>query len=238
MNRAKKCELQGLIKKAGLMALSVFFIASFAHAKPVKKNQPQVFDIKGGVTLLSPVQSDEDRKQLNEKYKEDLFNYEKSRLLHTYSPKTEYQMYLPLDIADIPVFRVKTGYQSNFDLIDKKDKLSVYLLQNKQAQHFFGLYKQRILAWNAGIPASDATVEIAMNQEALYPFLTMVLDSDRTTPEMMAYFEKRLGSKDMDNLRNWVLFNSETSTLLDVLANELVKQRLSAEIDAKKGFKK
>lgn len=155
--------------------------------------------------------------------------YERSVLIHNYSPRTNHQILLPLDIADIHVKKVKgIGYETNFDLSGKKDKLSVYLSQNKHALHLLGLYKQRILAWNNGVPPSGTTVQNAIDQEALFKFLEIELTSTTTTPEMLTYFEKRLGSKEIDILRNWVSANSDegvTKSVVDILSESLATSK-------------
>lgn len=132
-----------------------------------------------------------------------------SRLIEAYGPKTEDQMYLPRDIADIPIKKVTDGYLTKSEISNKNDRLSIYLSQNQQALRFVGLYKQRILAWNEGYASNGMTVEKALNIEALYPFLDMRIKPETTTSSMLQYFENRLGVRDFYNLQRWVAFSTK-----------------------------
>lgn len=136
-----------------------------------------------------------------------------------YAPKTNDQMYLPLDIADIKMNRVEDGYLSKSELLSKKDKLSVYLSQNAQARHFVGLYKQRVLAWSSGEAPKGMTVERALNIEALYPVLSIELQPNTTNLEMLKYFENRLNAKDFFMVKHWVDTGQpdEKKTVADII---------------------
>ena len=169
-----------------------------------------------------------------DRYRAEVTQHLRSKIAANYAPRTEYQMYLPLDIADIPVLHVKEGYLTNADLKGRKDKLSIYLSQNKQAQHFFGLYKQRILAFHGGTAPLGMTIEEGMNEEAVFDFLSIQLDAFRVTELQLAYFANRLSAGDYTILAAWVADNSQfeqrskKATVLEVLTEYAVISKLGS----------
>lgn len=156
------------------------------------------------------------------------FTSASSRLREVYSPVRYGQYALPADIATMRVGRVKSGVLSNFDMFGKKDKLSVYLFQNKAAMRLYGLYEQRMIAWNNGKAEFGVTVERAINREAKHNFLDTVLTSNATTIDMVKYLDGRLSVKDSDILRVWLIRHKDeaiTGTVIDILANGISQQK-------------
>lgn len=163
--------------------------------------------------------------------KEDALRQEYFKeLIGRYSPNSNFQMYLPLDIADTRIGRIKTGYETKAELSDKKDKISVYLSQNKQAQHLVGLYKQRMLAWNNGKVRFGTTIEEAVKDEARYPVLDLVITPETLTPEMFKYFEYKFGLQELSALQQWAMTTAggTQSTVVDAIANALVAQKINS----------
>jgi hypothetical protein len=120
------------------------------------------------------------------------------------------------------------------ELSGRKDKLSIYLSQNKQAQHFFGLYKQRILAFHGGVAPTGMTVEDGMNEEALFDFLSIQLDAFHVTEPQLTYFANRLSAGDYTILAAWVADNSQfeqrskKATVLEILTEYAVMSRIGS----------
>lgn len=176
----------------------------------------------GGFYKLSDVEQGEIRSSLAAQ--------ESEKLKRHYSPKLSNQVVLPVDIADIRLKKIKKGYQDAFDLAHEKGKLPVYLRQHKKAAHFLGLYNQRYLGWHDGKPKSGTTVERAINNEADFDFLSLVLTSDQVDLNQLAYLDKRLSVRDADAVRSWVVKNANESkqlSVLDVLTENQVKSRLA-----------
>lgn len=165
---------------------------------------------------------------LAQKQYDAFFTEASIRLRHTYSPVRYGQYSLPTDIATIKVGRVKSGVMSNFGLFGKKDKLSIYLFQHKPAMRLYGWYEQRMIAWHNGKAPMGVTVERAINHEAKHNFLDTALVSNETTLDMLKYFDGRLGARDSDILRTWLVKHkdhAQSSTLIDILASGAAQQK-------------
>ncbi|HGF9504075.1 TPA: hypothetical protein ACJEU7_001270 [Acinetobacter baumannii] len=166
--------------------------------------------------------------EVENSYEKLLYEYQLKNLNHVYAPKTEDQMILPVDIADMKMRKIYSGYETTDDLANKKDKLSVYLSQNKQAQHFVGLYKQRVMGWHDGLTPRLISIEQALNEEALFPFLDIVIDPKNFDEDKRKYFEKRLNLLDFMFLQKWLETASgeERPTVREVLAQGRVLQKI------------
>lgn len=152
-----------------------------------------------------------------EKKRIDEFQREYQNLFYIYQPRQNDQVILPVDIADIRLHTFKTDFWSRLALFGQEKKLSVYLDQHKKAKRFYSLYQQRVLAWHGGsVPTSGMTVEKAINEEALFPFLKIQLVSNETTGEMLKYLDGRLSAKDSDIVKRWVFANANESITADV----------------------
>lgn len=156
----------------------------------------------------------------------EYYNQLKSR----YSPNPNFQMYLPLDIADLSFRRIKTGYESKAELSGKTDKLSVYLSQNKHALHYFGLYKQRVLAWDKGKIKGGITLEQAIKDEARYPVLDIVITPESLTPEKLKYYEYKFGLRELAAIQQWAMTTASgtESTVGNAIASALVAQKINS----------
>lgn len=190
--------------------------------------------VRGDGHVIASSMTALERQAKIDRYRQETTQYLRSRITANYAPHTDYQMFLPLDIADMQVLHVKEGYLTGANLAGRKDKLSIYLAQNKQAQHFFGLYKQRILAFHGGIAPLGMTVEVGMNEEALYDFLSIQLDAFHVTEPQLSYFENRLSGGDYTVLAAWVADNSQfeqrskKATVLEILTEYAVLSKLGS----------
>lgn len=181
------------------------------------EEQPLV-NVKAG----SPVINQAEQKRKTE------FDREYQNLLYIYQPKTNDQVILPVDIADIRVHTFKNGFWSKLSLLGKKDALSVYLSQHNKAQRFYRLYEKRMIAWHNGMAPNNMTVEKAINEEALFPFLKVQLVSNQTTDDMLKYLDGRLSAKDSDIVKRWVFSNGDkgvSSSVAEVIAQGILEQK-------------
>ena len=102
--------------------------------------------------------------------------------------------------------------------------------QNKEAHHYYGLYKQRIIGWHNGKAPYYMTIGKAVAEEATFPVLNIVLTPETTTPERLKYFEQRLSLQHLSALQRWIATTENRTaemTLGDIIARSLVKQKLN-----------
>lgn len=192
-------------------------IVPYTGVLVLPEEQP-LANVKAGSPVVDPVQAKRNAE----------FEREYQNLLYTYQAKTNDQVILPVDIADIQLHTFKDNFWSKLSFFGKKKALSVYLDQHKKAKRFYGLYEQRMIAWHKGVAPDNMTVEKAINEEALFPFLKIQLVSNQTTDEMLKYLDGRLSAKDSDIVKRWVFSNSDKSisaNVAEVITQGILEQK-------------
>lgn len=217
------------------MEFKVFFLLSLAASGSAMANIPikyttvwdgQVEPVSvnansGNLVAIEP--------KMDTSKEDKLFQTYLAELNRIYAPKVNFYLYLPLDIADTKITYVKVGFETKSELSIKKDKISVYLMQHKEAHHYMGLYRQRIIGWDQGRAPIGMTIGKAVKEEAELPILDMVLSPESTTPERLKYFEQRLSLQHLSALQRWVATTENRSvslTLADIIARSMVDQKI------------
>lgn len=213
---------------AVLASLLVSASATAVEIYPMDKTKP-AYAVIGGKSInlsnfknLSPSDQAHARKVMSD--------YESVQIKKTYAVKPQAQVVLPLDLADLQVSKVKSGYQDKFALAGKKDRLSIYLAQNEKSARYYGLYKLRMISWNNAKPEKWVTIEKAINKEMHFDFLSIVLDSSNVNVNQLIYLDKRLSAKDADVVRAWMVKHQQHGTQASVL-DILVESRVDHKID-------
>lgn len=181
-------------------------IVPITSFKVLPEEQP-IANVKAGTPVATYVPP---------KHEDPEFEREYQNLFYIYQPKTNDQVILPVDMADLQLHSMKDNFWSRLSFLGKKDALTIYLSQHKKAKRFFELYQKRMIAWNNGEAGENMTVEKAINQEALFPFLKIQLVSNQTTDDMLKYLDARLSAKDYDIVQRWVSNNRDKSISADV----------------------
>lgn len=225
-----------MIWESLLMEIKLFILLFLAASGSAMANIPikyktvwdgqvepvSVYANSGNVIAIEP--------KIDTSQEDKLYQSYLAELNRIYAPKVNFYLYLPLDIADTRIRSVKVGFESKAELSAKGDKISVYLMQNKEAQHYMGLYRQRIIGWHEGKAPFGMTIGKAVAEEATFPILDIVLTPETTTPERLKYFEQRLSLQHLSALHGWIATTEDvktTMTLADIIARSLVNQKLN-----------
>lgn len=123
--------------------------------------------------------------------------------------------YMPSDLRNIKVTykRIANGFKAPIQLMATKDALSSYLYQDKSAGTLYGLYCQRMLAFNQGMPSvKNITVDEAIKEEQYFDFLNQTIQSQSDVDVIIRYYNQRLNSRDVNILMNWFESNSTYPT--------------------------
>lgn len=157
-----------------------------------------------------------------------LFSQYLNELNVQYKPISDFDIYLPQDIARTRLHRVKVGFETKAELRDKDDKISIYLSQNKQALNLIGLYKQRMLAWNEG-RVGWITIKEAVRNEGRFPVLNMLITPESLTEAKLKYFENKFGLLQLNALQQWsrTTESGTEMTIAEAIASTLVKQKIN-----------
>lgn len=122
--------------------------------------------------------------------------------------------YLPKDIRNIKVTKsmITTGFESKDLLMSKKGKVASYMYQDSDAGDLLNMYKQRMLAFNSGIPSKKGiTIEQAIKEEQTFDFLSVVINPvGANVEEILRYYNQRMSSRDAAQLQAWILSGEVT----------------------------
>lgn len=157
------------------------------------------------------------------------YGYYKYDLANKYRAKTNDQIILPIDIADIPVVEGSVIQESNKlpNLYSAHNEvLSNYLRQNKQAGELFNKYQKRLAVTSQGKVPKSMTLEKALNEEALYKFLDLQVTPTTISPELLDYLQARgLNQNELSALTTWGQRNASSPeiqlTIAGAIATEL-----------------
>lgn len=123
-----------------------------------------------------------------------------------YSSPVFERKYMPSDLRNIRVNekRISKGFQTPIELMATKDALSSYLYQDKNAGILYGLYCQRMLAFNNGLPSvKNITVDQAIKEEQYFDFLNQTVNSQSNSESIIRYYNQRLNTRDAGKLLKW-----------------------------------
>lgn len=155
-------------------------------------------------------------------------DYFKHNIEAKYQAKTNDQIILPLDIADLPIVQGSLIKDQNAlpNLFKSNDKkLTQYLGQNKQAGELFKKYQLRVVALHAGKAPQDLTLEQALNQEALFKFLDSKVTPNTISSEMLQYLEARgLDSTEIGALKSWGKRYTQSPELTDSVSGAIATE--------------
>lgn len=155
--------------------------------------------------------------------------YFKQTIESKYHAKTNDQIILPLDIADLPI--VKGSLISKSDALpnlfkSNDKKLTQYLSQNKHAGSLFKNYQKRLAALHEGKAPQDLTLEQALNQEALFKFLDIQITPQTISTELLQYLEARgLDSNELGALAKWGKRFGQTQDLVDTVSGAIATEQ-------------
>lgn len=199
-------------KKPIVLSILLMAIAHSAFAKPetylstifndfdpIQSNKSQILPI-----TKRTIDPDVYYVQINTSAKDKRFN----------NPVFE-RRYMPSDLRNIKVThkRIAKGFKEPLELMTTKDALSSYLYQDKNAGALYGLYCQRMLAFNQGLPSvKNITVDQAIKEEQGFDFLNQTIQSQADVEAIIRYYNQRLSSRDANILMNWFESNATHQT--------------------------
>lgn len=156
------------------------------------------------------------------------YDYFKKNLLYKYQVKTNDQIILPLDIADLPLVKGSIIKDQNKlpNLFSSNNKvLSDYLSQNKQAGDLFVKLQKRLAATTQGKVSKSMTLSQALNEEALFKFLEIKVTPQTVTPEILDYLKARgLDQKELSALSKWSHRNVKSPEYVETIAGAIATE--------------
>lgn len=131
------------------------------------------------------------------------------------------EVYLAPDIAYLPISTThpSLGYLTTEERSKEKDKVSIYLSQNKKLSYIVGLYNQRVLA--LGKQDNVKTIYDAVNSEVPLEISDLVLDRKIVNPELKKYLKLKLNPTKFQAVINWLDMPLDEGTNLQSIANIL-----------------
>lgn len=131
------------------------------------------------------------------------------------------EVYLAPDIAYLPISTThpSLGYLTVEERGKDKDKVSIYLSQNKNLSYIVGLYNQRVLAF--GKQDDVKTISDAVNAEVSLKVSDLVLDRKTVNPELERYLKVKLNPTKFQAVLNWLNKPLDEGTNIQSVANIL-----------------